>query len=67
MEIKEKLYKFKPFVSDDEKAEVMKIIKYNKNGLVYESSLEEHPELKEYFIEENQTNLSAEAEGGKDE
>lgn len=43
------MYKFKPNISTTERAEVMKIVKYDSEGLVYHSSLEAHPELKVYF------------------
>lgn len=46
---KEKMYKFKSSVSSQEAAEVMRIIKWNKRGLVFESSLKNFPELRSYF------------------
>ncbi len=58
----QKMYRFKKWTSDEERAEVMKIIKYQQNGLVNGESLAAHPELKGYFepVEQNEPQLSAE-------
>lgn len=45
-----KQYKFKPWVSTSERAEVMKIIKYTeKGGLIGQIAYESYPELQNYF------------------
>lgn len=50
----ETAYTFKDSVPSSERAEVMKIIKYSNKGRVLESSLQQYPELREYFVEDTE-------------
>lgn len=43
------MYRFKESVPSEERARVMEVIKWNKNGLVYENSLLAYPEFMTYF------------------
>ncbi len=50
----QQMYRFRKWISDEERAEVMKIIKYTKGGLIYQDSYDAHPELQSYFELVNQ-------------
>ena len=48
MKIKQ-MYKFKKWISSSEMADVMRIIKYNKKGLICEEIYNAYPDLQAYF------------------